>query len=287
MNVHVASYDLAVGEPSRFIVGLVTSDDRLISFGSVSVRFSFCGTKSKPLQGRYGSVSNAAFLQLPEEAGSPVQPPPTSAPIAAPASRGRGVFAAQAGFDKAGFWRVEVTAEVVDQGRLEGVADFEVLAKHQIPAPGDTALPTENLTLDSPDAPREAIDSRAGADEGIPDAELHQTTIARAIREGRPALVVFSTPVFCQSRFCGPVTDMVAGLARDHKDRAAFIHVEIWRDFNGKSLNKAAADWLFRNDNLTEPWVFLIGADGKIAARWDNVATRGEIEPLLTRLPAR
>ena len=36
-----------------------------------------------------------------------------------------------------------------------------------------------------------------------------------------------------------------------------------------------------------EPWVFLIGADGRIAARWDNVATRGEIEPLLRDLPGR
>jgi hypothetical protein len=31
--------------------------------------------------------------------------------------------------------------------------------------------------------------------------------------------------------------------------------------------------------------VFLIGADGMIAARWDNVATRAEIEPLLRDLP--
>jgi peroxiredoxin len=31
--------------------------------------------------------------------------------------------------------------------------------------------------------------------------------------------------------------------------------------------------------------VFLIGPDGRIVARWDNVATRDEIEPLLKRLP--
>jgi hypothetical protein len=31
--------------------------------------------------------------------------------------------------------------------------------------------------------------------------------------------------------------------------------------------------------------VFLIGADGKIAARWDNVVTRDEIEPSLQALP--
>lgn len=87
------------------------------------------------------------------------------------------------------------------------------------------------------------------------------------------------------SRFCGPVTDMVQELARDYPDRAAFIHIEIWRNFKNQEINKAAADWLFRDGDLREPWVFLIGADGRIGARWDNVATRGEIEPLLNQLP--
>jgi len=87
------------------------------------------------------------------------------------------------------------------------------------------------------------------------------------------------------SRFCGPITDMVQGLAHDYANRAAFIHVEIWRDFDQHQVNKGAADWVFKNDDLTEPWVFLIAADGRITARWDNVATRAEIEPLLQQLP--
>ena len=36
---------------------------------------------------------------------------------------------------------------------------------------------------------------------------------------------------------------------------------------------------------MQEPWVFVIGADGKVAARFDNIASRGEIEPLLQKLP--
>ena len=50
-------------------------------------------------------------------------------------------------------------------------------------------------------------------------------------------------------------------------------------------LTKAAAEWLLRNNDLNEPWVFVIGADGRIAARLDNVVTRDEIEPLLRALP--
>ncbi len=43
--------------------------------------------------------------------------------------------------------------------------------------------------------------------------------------------MVFATPVFCVSRFCGPVTEMVEELAHRYDDRAVFIHVEIWKDF--------------------------------------------------------
>ncbi|MGH9198306.1 MAG: hypothetical protein ACRD1T_21555, partial [Acidimicrobiia bacterium] len=83
---------------------------------------------------------------------------------------------------------------------------------------------------------------------------------------------------------CGPITDMVAELARDYRNAAEFIHVEIWRDYEDQVLNKAAADWLYRDGNLTEPWVFLIGADGRIVARWDNIATPDEIETELKKL---
>jgi hypothetical protein len=87
------------------------------------------------------------------------------------------------------------------------------------------------------------------------------------------------------SRFCGPVTDVIQELAAEYGDRAAFIHVEIWRDFEENVVNEAAADWLLREGDLQEPWVFLIGSNGRVVARWDNVATRREIEPLLRELP--
>ncbi|MGH2820470.1 MAG: hypothetical protein ACRDJ5_07445, partial [Actinomycetota bacterium] len=79
----------------------------------------------------------------------------------------------------------------------------------------------------------------------------------------------------------------VQELAADYSDRADYIHVEIWRNFHEGVINKAAADWLLRDNDLREPWVFLIGSDGRIEARWDNVATRSEIEPYLERLPSK
>jgi hypothetical protein len=109
-----------------------------------------------------------------------------------------------------------------------------------------------------------------------------------ALAAGRPVLVVVSTPVYCVSRFCGPITDAVADLADTYGDRAAFVHIEVWQDFEAKAVNPAARAWMAKdpaNQNLTEPWVFLVGADGVIMHRWDNVATVAEMTAALEALP--
>jgi hypothetical protein len=281
LSAEVASFDLAVGPAGRFIVGLLTSDQEFVSYGSVHLRFTYEGRGEKGARSLPGPEATAAFIGLP---GSPAAGS-RRGPVAVPSSAGKGVYGAQVGFDRAGFWKVHVTARLVGDGKARtATAAFPVRDKHAVPAPGDPALPSDNLTVRSPNVPMKAVDSRAeGA--GVPDPELHQTTIARALALHRPAVVVFATPVYCTSRFCGPVTDMVQELARAYPDRASFIHVEIWQDFEKKEVTRAAGDWLYRNNELNEPWVFVIGADGRIAARLDNVVTRDEIEPLLRALP--
>jgi len=44
-------------------------------------------------------------------------------------------------------------------------------------------------------------------------------------------MVVVSTPTYCQSRFCGPITDSVSALAQRYGDRMAFVHLEVWKNF--------------------------------------------------------
>ncbi|HET7481427.1 MAG TPA: hypothetical protein VFK89_01070 [Actinomycetota bacterium] len=275
--VEAANYDLVAGQPSRFIAGVVTQDQLFVSYGTVEMAFTYLGTEKDAREGEAGPSATAHFIAI---SGNVDQP----GPIAAPASKGRGVYEANVTFDKAGFWSVEVTADLI-AGRRTGTAAFEVHDAAQFPAVGDRALRTDNLTVDS-DAPRAAIDSRA-TEGKIPDMDLHQTTIARSIADHRPALVVFSTPVYCISRFCGPVTDMVESLAKRYSDCANFIHVEVWRNFQDTVVNKAAADWIYRNDTINEPWVYLIDRTGKIAQRWDNVVVRDEVEPALKKIACR
>jgi len=280
LAVAVASYDLTTGAPTRFIVGLLTVDQRLLGFGHVDFRFSYVGTKEGANPSPPGPVTRASYLPIP---GSETPSPAPESPQIVRSSDTRGVYAAETTFDRPGFWEVEAKATLDGKVRT-GKGAFAVNPKNAVPGVGDQALATETLTLTTPGIPKAAVDSRGGSGD-IPDPELHRSTIAAALAAKRPIVAVFATPVYCTSRFCGPITDLVDELAHQYADRATFVHVEIWRDFQNSVLNKSAADWIERNGELNEPWVFLIGADGRIVARYDNVATRDEIEPFLEALP--
>jgi hypothetical protein len=285
LEVMVASYDVVADLSNRFIVGLLATqgeEQRFVSFGTVAFRIAYRGTAEEPVDEPFGDPVEASFLPV---FGTPERAPDGERPITTLPSEGRGVYAAyDLSFDRPGFYEVEATAEIEEVGTLTGTGAFEVRAEPRYPAPGEEAIASRNPTLGSGHPP-EAVDSRAQGGQAIPDPELHGTTITRALREGIPALVVFSTPVFCVSQFCGPVTDMVQGLAERYGNRAAFIHVEVWNDFRAKAVNEAAADWLLREGDLNEPWLFLIGSDGTIVQRWDNLFTEEEVVPFLESLP--
>lgn len=220
-SVTVGSYDLAVGVKSRLLVGLTTLDNKLVTDGTVTMRLAYLGTRQQTVTATPSIMVTGRYLLV--EGSTPAKP---GKPVITTASQANGVYAADVAFDRAGFWGVQVLADIAGTGR-SGTSQFEVTAKHQVPFVGDPALPTRNLTVRSTDAPKAAIDSRAQAGGRIPDPELHQTTIAEAVAAKRPVVVVFATSVYCVSRFCGPITDMVQQVAATYRDRAAFIRSEL------------------------------------------------------------
>jgi hypothetical protein len=274
------------GAPQRVEVGIVASDANGLHFvtqGTLEIGFSYMGTDGSD-QPTAGPTATASFVPVPGTEASGEAP--------TIASGARGVYEANdVTFDQAGVWRATLSFE------LDGVArhltaDFPVSQTSQIPAPGMRALETENLTIASKDVRKGAIDSMADAGGKIPDPELHRWTIAEAIAQRRPALVLFGTPAYCESQFCGPEVTELQRLAAEHPDRAVYIHIEIWKDFNAQPqvVNKGAADWLLRklpdgSPEMTEPWLYLIGADGVIADRWGPLFDPAEVAAALEALP--
>jgi hypothetical protein len=280
LAAEAATADLYVGAPQRVQVGIFSSDSegvRLVSFGTARFRFSFLGDGSSPPEP--GPEATASFVPAPGvgETG----PTPT---ITDPADA-RGVYEADGvTFDAPGIWQVIVSIDIEGMGPQDLRATFPVRSEPRLPAPGDRAPRTDTLTMRS-DVEPQAIDSRALDGAPVPDPELHRWTIARAIAEHRPVLAIFATPVYCLSRFCGPVTDAVQALEREYGDRAAFVHVEIWHDYDKSEVNKGAADWLLRSGDIVEPWLYLIGDDGVIADRWGPLFDVDEVAAALEALP--
>jgi hypothetical protein len=272
------------GAPQRVQVGILGSDAngvRFVTQGSIELRFAYLGPDGSATA-EPGPTATATFVPVPGTKASGSMPTLTGGT--------RGVYQAEdVTFDRPGVWQATVHFD------LDGVAEqlrvtFPVTAESAIPAPGQRALPTQNHVIGSKGVSEESIDSMAVGGGGIPDPELHEWTIADAVEQGRPALVLFGTPAFCESRFCGPEVTELQRLAAKYPDRAVFIHIEIWKDHDAQVVNRAAADWLLVKGkdgsvDLIEPYLFLIGADGRIADRWGPLFGPAEVEADLEALP--
>jgi hypothetical protein len=266
-----ASYDVTAGRAQRVIVGLQTGDG-LVSYGTARFSFTYLGTKAQPSDPQPGPTVDAAWIPVPGQQ-LPDSPPTEPRVVTPPA--GIGVYGGTVRFDRAGFWRVTATV-TLDGKPTRGDAAFAVNDKATAIDVGDPAPKNNNLILGA--TPPAAVDSRA-RNGPIPDPQLHRQTVAKAVTSGRPTMVVISTPVYCVSRFCGPITDSVASLARRYGKRMNFIHLEVWKNFQTQTANIAAAEWIYlsRAGDLHEPWVYVVDSNGTVTHRFDNVASDEEL----------
>ena len=179
----------------------------------------------------------------------------------------------QVQFDAPGVWEARFTVEAA--GRRVGVLPlaFAVHSDSTAPGVGDTAPASRNPTSG------DAGDLSEITTHDPPVADFYRLTVAEALEQERPVLVVFSTPMFCISRTCGPVTDVVASLHARYAERLAFIHVEPFDLATARAEGRLVPTATLREWGLrTEPWVFLLGADGRVAARFEGPVTEGELE---------
>jgi len=109
-----------------------------------------------------------------------------------------------------------------------------------------------------------------------PDEALLRHSVADSLRAKVPFVVTFATPEYCSSRTCGPVVDVVESVAERYEDEnVRFIHVEVFEDNDpGKGFNPWMQEWSLS----TEPWTFLVGADGRIADRFEGAVSVLELE---------
>jgi hypothetical protein len=252
LQAEIVASELVVGQKQRVPIGILDHNTP-VSDATVHVQAFL-------LQGTTGIVKGAS-----------------DAPFKGAGLEGGGVYVAQLDLTPAGNWGLEITATRPDGGRLSQRLAFTVIDAPVVPAVGQPAPATHNPTAKD-------VSDVGTIDSGNPPDDMHQLSIADAIQQHRPALVVFATPAFCTSNTCGPEVKVVQGLEPAYRDRLAFIHVEIFRDYkpdpSKRQLAQTVVDWRLQ----TEPWIFLIDSKGIITARFEGPTASDEVKAAIDQL---
>lgn len=182
----------------------------------------------------------------------------------------------------AGWWGAELDVSAGGE-RHEGLRiRFFVIEEGAEPAIGDPAPATRQPVL----ADGHDIASLSTAEP--PNPEMHEQTIEEALALGRPVVVAFVTPAFCRTRYCGPVLEqVVTPLHERYAGRVEFVHIEPYDLERLRSESAFVAVPAMEEWGLsTEPWVFVVDREGRVAAKFEGVLSEGELEEVLVRLGA-
>jgi hypothetical protein len=187
----------------------------------------------------------------------------------------RGTFIVHPSFDSAGTWGIEIEAQRPDRPAVSQRMQLEVAAKGSAPTIGAAALPSKTPTA------KDVSDITTITSDTQPDLRLYQMSVEQAVTSGKPSLILFATPGFCQTAVCGPGVDVLSKLADTFGDKIVPVHVEIYQyPFEKLQQVTAMQEWGLK----TEPWLFLVDKNGTIAGRFEGGITFEELEPEVAKL---
>jgi hypothetical protein len=243
-------------------VGLATS---VLVPGANRVAFGLIGPDKRFIYGRsalYFARSPGAPAQgpFPAPADSFVPGQPfLSKGAAADTADIKAIYATQLRFDKPGKYSVLAVSKV--GGQLLGApTQVQVRPASPIPNVGDSPPRISTDTVASAGGNLDKIDTRS------PHDDMHKVNFRDVIGK-RPVVLLFATPQLCQSRVCGPVTDLELQLEHSYGNRATFIHEEVYA---GNDVRKGLRPQLRAFHLQTEPWLFTFDRHGRVAARLEG-----------------
>jgi hypothetical protein len=155
--------------------------------------------------------------------------------------------------------------------KVQALGNVVVVRDDPPPDVGDPAPASETPTISSTGGDLSRLTTRTP-----PDESLLRYSVADSLDARVPFVVTFATPKFCASRMCGPVVDVEEEVQRRLGDEdVRFIHVEVYEDNDpAKGYNRWMKEW-----NLpTEPWTFLVNANGTIVDRFEGTVSADELE---------
>ncbi|WP_028064152.1 hypothetical protein [Solirubrobacter soli] len=242
----MASSNFTVGD-SRFAFGVIGQDGKPI-YGPTAIYVA--PTPNEPAQGPFVAPADV-LLTAPRYRSE--QAARETDPFAA-------IYAAPVKFDEAGQWAVLVMTR--SGGRLVGAPtqiQVKTKAQDKVPDVGETAPQVATDTLDTVKGDKALLDTRK------PPSDMH-TDFATVVGK-KPVALLFSTPQLCESRVCGPVTDVALQLQAKYGKQMTFIHQEV---YTGNQVNRGLREPLKAFNLQTEPWLFVVDRRGKVTARLEG-----------------
>jgi hypothetical protein len=117
-------------------------------------------------------------------------------------------------------------------------------------------------------------------DTRIPPDDMHNDDFANVVGK-KPVVLLFATPALCQSRVCGPVTDIAEQVKQEYGDRVAFIHQEI---YNNNNINDGPRPQMRAFHLSTEPWAYVIDKTGRVSTVLQGPFSVQELEAAVKKV---
>jgi hypothetical protein len=260
MQVALVASELVVG-PNRFAVGLIDAQGGMVHDAEVHFDYYDLSDPAAPVLESHGEATR---LQSPDGLTT--------------------IFAQEREFKKAGEWGVEVQARFGDGTAAIKRISFTVLADSPTVKPG-----AEAPSVDTPTAADVNGDLSLVTSAQAPNPAFYAQSLTEALASGKPTVLLIATPVFCQTRFCGPAYELTSELQQRYGEQANFVHVEVYTGLPNPSVNNwEVAPAMTAFGLSTEPWLYLIDRNGVVAYRVEGMFTTEEVEaPLLALLDAQ
>lgn len=177
------------------------------------------------------------------------------------------VYVADVRFPKAGDYELLGVLQLDDNLVAAEGTPVRVVEDGPVPEAGEPAIKVSTPTKADVGGDLQQIDTR------VPPSSMHDADFADVLGE-KPVMLIFATPALCQSRVCGPVVDITDQVRDERPDDAAFIHMEVYKD---NTVDKGFRPQLLAYGLRSEPWLFTIDKQGKVAARLEGAFSAREL----------
>ena len=193
----------------------------------------------------------------------------------------RGLYVTNLTFDQPGRWAIQSTVLGDDGLPNKAALYFDVPEKTHAPEVGSPAVPSHSKTLQDVERLSQLTTG------SMQDEDLYRLSIADAIENGLPTVIVMASPAFCINAVCGPQVEVLRDLKNEFPDQANFIHVDyydnpehIQGDLNRAVLSPVVREWRLPSAE----WSFVIDRQGLISARFEGFTPLEELRQALKRV---